>query len=55
MLWKISTDTTKIAFSTGGVVAYKAAAEPPDSVANAAGINGSGYVRSAAAVAAVNV
>ena len=55
MLWKISTDTAKIAFSIGGVFAYRDAADPPDKVANAFGIKGNGYVRSAAAVAAVNV
>ena len=42
MLWKISTDTTKIAFSIGGVFAYKAAADDPLNVAVAAGMNGNG-------------
>jgi hypothetical protein len=43
MLWKISTATTKIAFSIGGVDAYKAARPiHPLNVAVAAGINGNG-------------
>jgi hypothetical protein len=42
MLWKISTATTKIAFSIGGVDAYSCAADDPLNVAVAAGINGNG-------------
>ena len=42
MLWKISTATTKIAFSIGGVDAYSWAADDPLNVAVAAGINGNG-------------
>ena len=42
MLWKISTATTKIAFSMGGVFAYSWAADDQLNVAVAAGINGNG-------------